>query len=125
MRSNIFKSALIKSGLAVSVLLLGGGAAFAQQQVNLTAAPSSAVLPDGSSVPMWGYSCGAVPSGSAPGVTVVGSTATCFALNPNAGTNWSPVVITVPTGQALMINLTNKLTFLNGNSVPTSITIVG
>ena len=31
-----------------------------QQQVNLTAGPTSITLPDGSSVPMWGYSCGAV-----------------------------------------------------------------
>jgi hypothetical protein len=115
MRSKIFKSALIQSGLAVSALLLAGGAS-AQQQINLTAAPAKAVLADGSSTPMWGYSCG---------TAVVGSTATCAALNPNAAGAWSPVVITVPTGQPLTINLTNNLTFNNGNSVPTSLTIVG
>ena len=86
----------------------------AQQQVNLTAAPSSVTLPDGSSVPMWGYSCG---------TTVGGSTATCAKLNPTA-TGWSPVVITVPTGQNLTINLTNNLTFASGG-IPTSLTIVG
>jgi len=64
MRSNTFKSILIKSGLAASVLLLAGGAAFGQQQINLTAAPATANLPDGSTVPMWGYSCGALVSGS-------------------------------------------------------------
>ena len=115
MRSKIFKSALIKSGLAVSALLLAGGAV-AQQQVNLTAAPANALMSDGSSIPMWGFSCGGAVSGS---------TATCAALNPGAAGAWSPVVITVPTGQALTINLTNNLTFTNGNSVPTSITIVG
>ena len=115
MRSKIFKSALINSGLAVSALLLAGGAV-AQQQVNLTAAPANALMSDGSSIPMWGFSCGGAVSGS---------TATCAALNPGAAGAWSPVVITVPTGQALTINLTNNLSFMNGNTVPTSITIVG
>jgi hypothetical protein len=121
MRFNQFKSGLMKSGLAASVLLLAGGAAFAQQQVNLTAAPSNALLPDGNTVPMWGYSCGAVVSGS---------TATCAALNPTAAGSWSPVVITIPTGQPLTLNLTNNLVFTptggtTANAVPTSITIVG
>jgi hypothetical protein len=91
------------------------GAAVAQQ-VNLTAGPTTATLPDGSVVPMWGYSCGAV---------VTGSTATCAAANPNAAGSWSPVLITVPTGTDLTINLTNSLSFSNGNRVPTSIMIVG
>ncbi|HEY2587539.1 MAG TPA: hypothetical protein VGI81_17470 [Tepidisphaeraceae bacterium] len=117
MRSKTFKSHLIPSGLVALALALGSGASFAQQQLNLTAGPSTATLPDGSQVPMWGFSCGAV---------VTGSTATCRALNPTAGTGWSPVVITVPTGAGgLTINLTNSLSFANGNSVPTSITFVG
>jgi hypothetical protein len=124
MRPNSIKSALIKSGLAASVLLLVSGAAYAQS-VNLTAGPATAYLPDGSAVPMWGYSCGAA---------VAGSTTTCAALNPNAPAatattlaGWSPVVITVPyvsTGTTLTINLTNSLTF-NGNPIPTSLVIVG
>src|SRR5437879_264426 len=115
MRSNMFKAALIKSGLAASVLLLASGASYAQtiQQINLTAGPSSVTMPDGTVVPMWGYTCGA-------GLT--GSTATCTALNPavqalntapptgfTVGSAWSPVVITVPTGSDLQINLTNNL----------------
>jgi hypothetical protein len=119
MRSNKLKSILIKSGLAAFVLLSASGAAWAQQQVNLTAAPSTAVMPDGSLVPMWGYSCGAAATGS---------TATCAALDPNAGTGWSPVVITVPAGApgGLTINLTNNLSFAtSGVTVPTSIVIVG
>jgi hypothetical protein len=128
MRCNAFKSVLIKSGLAASVLLLASGASFGQQQVNLTAAPATAFLPDGSTVPMWGYSCGTV---------VTGSVATCAALNPNAPlptpttlAGWSPVVITVPAGQSLTINLTNLLTFMptgstTANTVPTSLVIVG
>src|ERR1700733_6965754 len=103
MRSNKIKSLLSKSGLAASVLLLASAAAFGQQQVNLTAGPANVTLPDGSVVPMWGYSCGAA---------VTGSSATCAKLNPTAP-GWSPVVITVPTTAVggLGINLTNSLTF--------------
>ncbi|HWI69888.1 MAG TPA: Ig-like domain-containing protein, partial [Nitrospiraceae bacterium] len=98
--------------LAVCILLLEASWAVAQQQVNLTAAPSSVTLPDGSSVPMWGYSCGATVGG-----------AVCSKLNPTAA-GWSPVVIQVTTGQNLTINLTNSLTFASGG-IPTSLTIVG
>ena len=118
MRMTYFK-AIVKAALqGATVLLLGACVAGAQQQVNLTAAPTSVVLPDGSMVPMWGYSCGKV---------VTGSAATCARLNPTA-TGWSPVVITVPYvsgGTSLTINLTNSLLFANGTKVPTSIMIVG
>src|SRR5437016_6907627 len=115
MRSFKFKSALIKSGLAASVLL-AGSASFGQ--VSLTAGPVNTVLPDGTTVPMWGYTC-----------TVATAPTTCAALNPAAAAAlptplWSPVVITVPTGQDLTISLTNNLTFAGGN-IPTSLVIVG
>jgi len=110
MRINSLKVYLKTAVHAATVLLLGAGLASAQQQINLTAGASNAPLPDGSAVPMWGYSCG---------TAVTGSTATCAALNANAVASWSPVVITVPTGQPLTINLTNSL------PVPTSIVIVG
>src|SRR5215472_7137661 len=95
--------------LSISVLLLVAGVSFAQQQINLTAGANTITLPDGSAVPMWGYTCG---------TAVTGSTATC--VNTKAA-GWSPVVITVPTGASggLQINITNNLL------VPTSITIVG
>ncbi len=113
MRSNYLKT-LKTAVLAISVLLLGVSVSFAQQTVILTAAPASVTLPDGSVVPMWGYFCGAV-SGSTPN-------ATCNALNPASGAGtWSPVVITIPTGQDLNIALTNSL----GHGVPTSLVIVG
>ncbi len=119
MRSNNNrKSLLAKTGLTAAVFLLASGAALAQQVVNLTAGPATATLPDGTAVPMWGYSCGAV---------VTGSTASCARLNPT-GSGWSPVVITIPTGQDLQINLTNNLSFTAGtgtNTLPTSLTIVG
>src|SRR5206468_11927290 len=82
--------------LITTVLLLGAGLAVAQQTINLTAAPTTVTLPDGSTVPMWGYFCGAADAVS---------TATCAALNPLSVSTWSPVVITVPAGQTLQINL--------------------
>lgn len=98
---------------AASILSFAAVMAFGQQQINLTAGPTSLTLPDGSTVPMWGYSCGAVEAGS---------TATCAKLNP-AAAGWSPIVITIPTSAAggLSINLTNGLPA----PVPTSLTIVG
>jgi Bacterial Ig domain len=110
--------------LAGAFFLLATVTGFGQQQINLTVAPTTTTLPDGTQLPMWGYFCGSA---------VAGSTATCSALNPTsvanpAATTWSPVVITVPTGQALTINLTNNLSFATGsgtNTVPTSIVIVG
>jgi len=120
MRINSLKAIAKTAARGAAVLLIGAGMAAAQQQVNLTAARTNVTLPDGSLVPMWGYSCGAAISGS---------TATCAALNPNAPAaapvitpatpGWSPVVITIPSGQDLTIGLTNNL------SVPTSLTIVG
>ncbi len=99
MHFNRLKSTLKIAVQAVTALLLGAGWAAGQQQVSLTAGPTSITLPDGTSVPMWGYSCG---------TAVSGSTATCAKLN-SAAAGWSPVVITVPTGQDLRINLTNNL----------------
>src|SRR5438105_297801 len=123
MRSNNYKSVLKHAGLAATVLLLASGVAFGQTTVNLSVGPTTATQPDGTAVPMWGYSCAGVALG----------TATCSALNPAANTTtanttsttvWSPVVITVPTGQDLTISLTNNLTFAGGN-IPTSLVIVG
>src|ERR1700757_1638657 len=147
MRTNMSKAALIKSGLAASVLLLASAASFAQttpQQLNLTAAPTVYTAPDGSVIPMWGYFCGATLT----------STATCAASNPASVTGaatasaaatgtWSPVVITIPytfaattvagvttqvSTTTLQINLANHLQFAAGagtNSIPTSLVILG
>ena len=113
MRSVHFKSGSLKSALAATVLLLGSGAAFGQ--VSLTATPLPTTLPDGTTVAMWGYTCG----------TSTGP-ATCAALNPTVALagGWSPVLITVPAGQDLSVTLTNNLSF-NGNNIPTSLVIVG
>ena len=121
MRINDFKAILKVAVCLGGVLFSGAVAAYGQQQINLTAAPATVTLPDGSQVPMWGYSCGTV---------VPGSSATCAKLNTGAGTGWSPVVITIPTTAAggLRVNLTNNLSFTAGagkNGVPTSLVIVG
>src|SRR5438552_4138197 len=111
MRTNNMK-AILKAALRVVCILPFAAVAAFGQTVNLTAEPATATLPDGSAVPMWGYSCGAVAG------------ATCAKLNPAAAAGvWSPVVITVPPGP-LTISLTNSLTF-GANSVPTSLVIVG
>jgi uncharacterized repeat protein (TIGR01451 family) len=139
MRSGNFKPGLLKAALAGSVLLLASGTALAQQQINLTASPTTATLPDGSQVPMWGYVCNGV---SGPALST--GSPTCAALSSAAQTStanvtnpavWSPVIITVPAGQDLTINLTNGLTFTptptttnptpTANTIPTSLVIVG
>ncbi|MBA0087309.1 MAG: Ig-like domain-containing protein, partial [Acidobacteria bacterium Pan2503] len=65
-----WRAAAVMSGF----LLLAAVAGFGQQQVNLTAGPAVTTLPDGNTVPMWGYSCGAL---------VTGATATCSYLGNN------------------------------------------
>jgi hypothetical protein len=120
MRFAYLKEKLKTAVFAVTILLLCVGVAAAQ--VSLTAQPTTLTLPDGTVVPMWGYTCGAA---------VAGQLGTCAALNPNAAVGtWSPVLITVQTGQQLTINLTNLLTFTPttggaANTVPTSLVIVG
>ena len=100
MRFNHFKAILKASVRGAAVLLLGAGLANAQQQINLTAGPATATLPDGSSVPMWGYTL------RHPGVWF-----DCHLRRAHsaASGSWSPVIISVPTGQDLQINLTNAL----------------
>ena len=112
MRSTQFKATLFdvfKAGVTASILLTASSISCAQV-VNLTAKATTATLPDGQAVPMWGYTC--TPAAVAP--------ATCAAANPGAGANWSPVVITVPPGP-LTVNLTNSLP----GAVPTSLVVVG
>jgi hypothetical protein len=121
MQRSHFTNRLKTAVIGTLVLLLGATLTVAQQQVNLTAGPATLTMPDGSIVPMWGYSCG---------TALTTSTATCAALNTHAPAGgWSPVVITVPSGQNLQINLTNSLSFTapdaSINQIPTSIVIAG
>mgnify|MGYP001455829647 CR=1 FL=1 len=109
MSSNVLRS-LLKSVLAVSLGVLSSGAAMAQSSATLVAVPTTTTLPDGQSVPMWGYTCGdalvpAVPS----------SNAACAAANgvPQSGTTWQPPLVTVPAGQPLTITKTNLGVYAN------------
>jgi hypothetical protein len=106
-------SAALIAGLA---LLGGASLASAQSTVTLTAAPQSTLLPDGQTVPMWGWQCG---TGTAAPVG-----ATCAAANGRpqlGGSTWQPPLITVATGSSLQITLNNKLPA----PVNTSLVIVG
>jgi hypothetical protein len=115
MRTNYVKNVLNTAVHSMAVLLFGASIGTAQS-VNLTAGPTTASMPDGSSVPMWGYSCGTATSGSSVAVS-------CAAAN--GGSGWSPVIITVSgANPSLTIHLTNNLSF-TGISLPTSIMIVG
>ena len=101
MRSNYLKT-LKTAVLAISVLLLGVASRLAQQQVNLTAGPANATLPDGS-------------IGADVGLQLrrgrLQLDCHLRRVEPGCERRWSPVVITVPTGQDLQINLTNNLSF--------------
>jgi hypothetical protein len=122
MRTNYFKSIVKAAAKTAATLLFAAVATYGQQTINLAAGPTTVTLPDGNVVPMWGYTCGAAVAPTS------GPAATCAALN-TAAAGWSPVVITVPVNTSgatsLTVNLTNNLSFANGNTVPTSIMIVG
>ncbi len=109
------KTLVAKGGLVVTVLLLTAGAALAQ--VKLTAQPTTANLPDGQSVPMWGLFC-AVGSNTNP---AAGPTCTALTGAVQSATVWQPPLIRATTGSTLTISLTNGLP----SPVPTSLMIVG
>jgi len=116
MSANRFKPSLIHTGIAACALLLAQASARADVSVTLTATATSTQLPDGQSVPMWGLMCGTGAAASSACTTLTGTV--------QAGTGWQPPLITVPQGQVLNISLINGLSF-NGNSIPTSLVIVG
>ena len=67
-RINCMSRTILKAAVLVSAfLLMVAVSGFGQQLINLTAAPTTTTLPDGTTVPMWGYSCGGAVSGIGPG----------------------------------------------------------
>jgi hypothetical protein len=112
MRTSINRATLSVAAIA-SAMFGAVGAASAATTVNLTAQRVNATMPDGASIPMWGYCSTGLTSTSAPiAGTVVGGNA--------CGTTWSPgPTIVVNAGDTLSIVLTNKL------PVPSSVTILG
>ena len=78
-------------------------------------------LPDGSTVPMWGYSCG---------TPVSWFHCDMRGIESSAGTGWSPVVITVPMRAQQPHHQSDQQPVLHArarvpNTIPTSLTIVG
>lgn len=110
MHTSINRLMLGFASLAVSIFGAVGAASAATTTINLTAQGNvKAVMPDGAAVPMWRY-CGTLDASSDAGIIVGGA----------CGGSWTPgPTIVVPVGDALTINLTNKL------PVATSITILG
>lgn len=108
MQSTFMKTILNKGAVAVTILLLAAAVCSAQS-VSLIAGRQNTTLPNGTSVPMWGFSCDTV--------TLPAGNATCAALNKSSG--WAPPLITVPANSNLTITLKNTL------PVPTSLVIVG
>ena len=94
------KTTLKAAFLASAFLLFAAVTGFGQQQINLSAGPATAAMPDGTVVPMWGYSCGA---------KVSGSTATCA---PLSGAN--------PTTNAAAAGALGGIYVINGGSGYTS-----
>jgi hypothetical protein len=132
MHTNHFK-AILKVAARVLAILSFAAAAHAQQTINLTAAPATAAMPDGTVVPMWGYTCGAATGATCQALNPAVQTANAASTTGSSGL-WSPVVITVPVATSgatsLTINLTNNLSFTptgatTANTIPTSIVIVG
>src|SRR6202051_688692 len=109
---HITKKATSTAILATTVLLLTAGMSSAQSVVNLTASPQSTTLPDGNSVPMWGWSCG-TGTAAAVGATCTALTYSNGALSAQTGgAVWQPPLIVVPyvaSGTSLTIKLTNSL----------------
>ena len=116
------------SVLAGAVLLSGIGIAQAQT-VNLTAARQTALMPDGGSVPMWGWACGAI-TGTAPLPTCTqtnGQPQTPPAVAGGISTVWQPPLITVPytVNAGGTSNTSVSITLTNNLPVRTSLWMVG
>ncbi len=99
MRTYSFRALLPAAAIAINGLL-ASGAAMAQTVANITAAPMTATLPDGSQVPMWGYcSTGTCTSAWKTGPTIVVPT--------DALTGFGSLTInftnTLPTATSLVI----------------------
>jgi FtsP/CotA-like multicopper oxidase with cupredoxin domain len=108
----IYSKSVVRAIVSVSLLAAAGAAAAATTTVNLTAQRMTATLPDGKTVPMWGYCKGTDQS------------ATPISPNPcpapAATAAWAPgPTITVTSGDTLTINFSNSL------PVQTSIVVLG
>jgi hypothetical protein len=138
----------LTTALLAGTLLSAAAVVHAQNTVNLTATRQNALMPNGASVPMWGWLCGtgtAVNAGGTgtpaptPAPTATAAGVTCLQTNGapqsagTAGTTanpagsisavWQPPLITVPVATTGNTSLT--LTLTNNLPVATSLVIVG
>ncbi len=128
MRPNMRKTTFCAALLAATSIVTLSQPSFAQT-VSLTASKQSTTLPDGNSVPMWGWTCGdslvtPVPSvgASCTSLTYINTAGVVTTTKQLGGTVWQPPLIVVPynsSGTSLTITLTNAL------PVNTSLMIVG
>ena len=92
----------LKAAVLSSFLFLAAVTGFGQS-VNLTAGPATAAMPDGTIVPMWGYTCGSAASGAtcAPlsgsmSAAATGSLGGIYVLNGGSSYSSSPTVTITP-----------------------------
>src|SRR5271169_5336960 len=93
------KAAVLVSAFLLFAVATGFG------QVNLTAGPTTTTLPDGTTLPMWGYTCGtAVASATATCAPLTGSSSGAatgalggfYVINGGSGYSSSPTVTITP-----------------------------
>ncbi|MGF6604340.1 hypothetical protein P3T23_009095 [Paraburkholderia sp. GAS448] len=117
-------------GWAVCAMTMCVSASVSAQSVttvNLTAQRMTAALPDGTTVPMWGYCTNDAAQGAALGGGSLRTANVCSrtpagSTTPVPNTVWAPgPTIVVPVGNSLRINLTNNLP----SGTPTSLVILG
>jgi IPT/TIG domain-containing protein len=132
-----YRKATLNAALLTAIALLaltGVSSAQTASTVSLSASQQTTTLPDGNTVPMWGWTCGdslatAVASSNATCTALTYSTTTGTTTTVGAapqkqlgGTVWQPPLIVIPynsAGNNLTINLTNML------PVETSLMIIG
>ena len=127
MRPGNFKVVVQAVILALGIVLFSATISSAQV-VNLTAARQTTTLPDGKTVPMWGWVCGTGTAAATTGATCTamnGQPQTTVTVGTTVTTPWQPplIVVSLPAGSAttgsFTINLANAL------PVETSLTIMG
>jgi len=112
-RINDSKSETTRKAAALvgALLLFAAATSFGQQQINLSAGPATTTMPDGTVVPMWGYTCGAAVTGStatcaplsganpATSSAAMGALGGIYIINGGSGYSSAPsVTISAPTG---------------------------
>lgn len=115
----------LKAAVLGSFLLFAGVTGFAQV-VNLAAGPATAAMPDGTIVPMWGYTCGAAAAGSAAtcaplsgstSAAATGSLGGIYVLNGGSGYTSTPNVTITPAAGNTPTTPAMATAIVNGGQV--------